>query len=355
MLVGIIYKYTSPSGKIYIGQTIQEKRRRKTFLNLNKSYGGEKIDAARRKYSPETFSYEVLERYSLNSADEARTILDSREEYYIKLFDSYRSGYNMTFGGLTTTGMKASEETREKLSMAHKGIKLRPRTDEEKKIQSDAMKKRWTDPTSRARYLDIYATEEYRKKRSELSSGERNGMYGKKATPEARAKMSASRSGAKNCRYTKHLGDSHKSKVSESMREYYRTHEISDDVRNKISKAIQIPIRQLTLSGELVAEYASPTEAQTLTGINASYIVKVCKGKRPAANGYKWKYATPCESLQSLDSTVWIGTGEATELSGRHRNVLKYHMDVIKDLPFKRIGRKRYVHKPTLLKLYNIA
>lgn len=48
-MIGIIYKYTSPSGKVYIGQTTQEKRRRKTFLNLNKSYGGVKIDNARRR------------------------------------------------------------------------------------------------------------------------------------------------------------------------------------------------------------------------------------------------------------------------------------------------------------------
>lgn len=56
---GIIYKYTSPVKKIYIGQTTDERRRRKTFFNLNKSYGGEKIDRARLKYKPENFKYEI--------------------------------------------------------------------------------------------------------------------------------------------------------------------------------------------------------------------------------------------------------------------------------------------------------
>lgn len=355
MIVGIIYKYTSPSGKVYIGQTTQEKRRRNTFLNPNKSYGGEKIDTARHKYSPESFSYEVLERYTFINVEESRATLDSREEYYIKLYGTYRNGYNMTFGGLTTTGMKASEATREKLSVAHKGIKLRPRTAEEKKFQSEAMKKRWADPASRARYMELYTTEEYRKMKSELVSGERNGMFGEKATPEARAKMSASRSGEKNCRYTKHLDESHKEKVSETLKEYYRNNPMSKETREKMSKSQQIPVRQLTLDGEFVAEYASPSVAQAETGINASYIVKVCKGKRPAANGYKWEYVNPCESLSDLDLETWIGTGEAAKLSGRHRNVLKYHMDVIKDLPFKCVGKRRYIHKPTLIKLYNIA
>lgn len=44
MIRGIIYKYTSPSGKVYIGQTINEKDRRKHFLIQKLSYGGIKID-----------------------------------------------------------------------------------------------------------------------------------------------------------------------------------------------------------------------------------------------------------------------------------------------------------------------
>ena len=33
-MIGIIYKYTSPANKVYIGQTTDERRRRKTFLDL---------------------------------------------------------------------------------------------------------------------------------------------------------------------------------------------------------------------------------------------------------------------------------------------------------------------------------
>lgn len=50
MIRGIIYKYTSPSGKVYIGQTINEKDRRKHFLIQKLSYGGIKIDTARAMY-----------------------------------------------------------------------------------------------------------------------------------------------------------------------------------------------------------------------------------------------------------------------------------------------------------------
>ena len=35
---GIIYKYTSPSGKVYIGQTTNEKKRKRVFLNENNGH-----------------------------------------------------------------------------------------------------------------------------------------------------------------------------------------------------------------------------------------------------------------------------------------------------------------------------
>ena len=46
---------------MYIGQTINEKDRRKHFLIQKLSYGGIKIDTARAKYNPENFKYEILE------------------------------------------------------------------------------------------------------------------------------------------------------------------------------------------------------------------------------------------------------------------------------------------------------
>ena len=46
---GIIYRYTSPSGKYYIGQTTNERVRRNDFLNINQRYAGNAIDNARKK------------------------------------------------------------------------------------------------------------------------------------------------------------------------------------------------------------------------------------------------------------------------------------------------------------------
>lgn len=109
-LIGIIYKYTSPSGKAYIGQTINERKRRKKFLNLNEDYAGLKINNARLKYKPENFKYEVLERKTYSSKEERTEDLNKLEIYYIGKYDSFKNGYNMSIGGEGSSGYKMTEE-----------------------------------------------------------------------------------------------------------------------------------------------------------------------------------------------------------------------------------------------------
>lgn len=118
---GIIYKYTSPSGKVYIGQTTDESSRRRAFRTLGRSYGGNKIDNARRKYLPENFTYEVLYTKNYVSVEEAKEDLDKMEMYYIGYYDSYNSGYNSTLGGGGCLGLSPTEETRQKLKEACTG------------------------------------------------------------------------------------------------------------------------------------------------------------------------------------------------------------------------------------------
>lgn len=96
---GIIYKYTSPSEKVYIGQTYNEKARRKRFNCLSSSYGSIKIDNARRKYGPKSFEYEVLFVIETEDKELLMKELNDKEKYFIKEFDSINSGYNILEGG----------------------------------------------------------------------------------------------------------------------------------------------------------------------------------------------------------------------------------------------------------------
>lgn len=88
----IIYKHTSPSGKVYIGQTKRGKFRWKGGKSAYTN--GKKFFQAIEKYGWKNFTHVIIEDgiLSQNEADE-------REVFWIQFYDSYRNGYNMTKGG----------------------------------------------------------------------------------------------------------------------------------------------------------------------------------------------------------------------------------------------------------------
>lgn len=91
----IIYRLTSPSGKSYIGQTVQPfKRRLSTHIrNWRQGKRYSALYYAFDKYNPNEWCFEVID--SASSQDD----LDTLEKHYIQLFDSYLNGYNSTLGG----------------------------------------------------------------------------------------------------------------------------------------------------------------------------------------------------------------------------------------------------------------
>lgn len=117
MIRGIIYKYTSPSGKVYIGQTINESKRKNTHRqNAVKGVSGYFYNAI-RKYGFDNFKYEVL--FEVKSKDRNRVfcILDALERFYIRKFDSRNKdkGYNIAEGGEGSKGFHHTEEHKQKL------------------------------------------------------------------------------------------------------------------------------------------------------------------------------------------------------------------------------------------------
>lgn len=114
-------------------------------------------------------------------------------------------------------------------------------------------------------------TEEHRKKISEALSGKKNPMFGKHFTEETRKKMAEAHTG-------KHFTEEHKNKLSEAM----------TGKHNRPQKSVL----QLSINGELIAEYPSSYEAERQTGCNKGHICSCCKGKRKTCGGYIWMYAS---------------------------------------------------------------
>ena len=92
----LVYKHTSPSNRSYIGITGKSNPNQRWGKNGNnylKSKCHKKFNKAINKYGWENFTHEVLEREL--DYQKARSL----EKYYIKLYNSYNRGYNMTLGG----------------------------------------------------------------------------------------------------------------------------------------------------------------------------------------------------------------------------------------------------------------
>lgn len=145
MSIGIIYKLSSPSGKLYIGQTWDYQARMNQY-NHNLAEGQPKLNNAFKKYGIENFEKEILDYcYSQEEMDEC-------EIYWIKFYNSIKEGYNVREGG----------------SCGKFG-------DSTKKLMSE---NNWLKNGK--------CNDEYRKKMSEICKGEKNGFYGKQHTQETK-------------------------------------------------------------------------------------------------------------------------------------------------------------------------
>lgn len=116
---GIIYKWTcKKTGKSYVGQTINDVKRKADFLNENRFYTSEnsKIDIARREYGLDKGEWErtILKSFECKDGEEKQLIdkLNLWEKYYIEKYDTFNNGYNSTDGG--SYSFIISEEAKEK-------------------------------------------------------------------------------------------------------------------------------------------------------------------------------------------------------------------------------------------------
>jgi group I intron endonuclease len=105
-----IYKITSPTGKTYIGQSVDINRRRLEYKNYGSHSG--KVDKSIKKHGFENHTFEILEECTIE-------LLNERERFYQDQFDVL--GPNGLNCRLTETSDKSgclSEETKLKIGIA---------------------------------------------------------------------------------------------------------------------------------------------------------------------------------------------------------------------------------------------
>lgn len=112
---GVIYKITSPNGKVYIGQTVNLQSRFNSYKRADERLAKQrKIYTSIKKYSWDNHMFEVL--YCCNSAS-----LNEKERHYQELFDSVENGLNCRYTEVMGKSGHLSEETKKLLSDTMKG------------------------------------------------------------------------------------------------------------------------------------------------------------------------------------------------------------------------------------------
>lgn len=216
----VIYKATSPSGRIYIGQTRRNLKYRvwAHYYSAIVNEASYPFMLALSKYLND-FSWEILHKA------ETKEELNEKETQFIEELRSNDpdKGYNCTSGGPGWSGMKLSSDhpfnipgSFERIAW-NKGRKgVQPAMTDEHKLKliaanigrrpselhmrrlTDRNASGWqSDPEIRKKISEankgLKLTEEQLKRLSKAVSGENNGMYGKTHSEETKKKMSDSK------------------------------------------------------------------------------------------------------------------------------------------------------------------
>lgn len=107
-----IYKHTSPSGKVYIGQTGQKPENR---WDNGRGYKSGYFYCAIKKYGWNNIQHEIL----FTGLDQLNA--DIIEEDLIYYYKQIGKSYNLANGGSVNRGWKMSEEAKEKLRIINTG------------------------------------------------------------------------------------------------------------------------------------------------------------------------------------------------------------------------------------------
>ena len=117
METAAIYKLESPSGKCYVGQTVNLRKRLSRYKNAS-CEGQPYIYNAIKKYGFDNFKVEILYQTETEFTH-LGVLLDTLETAWINKYDCINNGYNLMQGG--AGGYRHSQKTKDKISEALKG------------------------------------------------------------------------------------------------------------------------------------------------------------------------------------------------------------------------------------------
>jgi group I intron endonuclease len=229
IMIGI-YKITSPTGKIYIGQSWDIRKRKSGYKNL-KCSGQKKLYHSLSYHGWDKHTFEVIHELP---SDISQMTLDSYEVLYwncyidcnIDMLNLKEPGYGGRHSDETklllskiSKGRKHSDEAKAKMSKTRTGHIV---TDKTKNKISDAAK-------GHKRSLGKKHTEESKKKMTQSQMGNQKGL-GHKKSDEVKKRISEAQKGNKTWLGRKHTEET-KKKLSEIRKN------MTEETREKMREA----------------------------------------------------------------------------------------------------------------------
>lgn len=282
--MGYIYKITNlVNNKIYIGQTRFDTKVRlhQHFYEAKKGNLQFPLYRAIRKYGEDNFQLDIIEEVEDN-------ILNERERYWIKYYDSYiknNKGYNCTYGGEGNITIDRTEvyelwdkgfsiqEIANKLS--HDRSAIRKILQEYENYNKEESNLRGDKAQAKNRFQSI--------NQYDLNGNFLNSYYN---MHEAERQTGISSKSI-------YLGVHLQQKVVGGFQWRFSNDKenlVTDLSKEKIIKYKQ-KVKQIDIeTNDIINIYESAAEAYKKTGINSTSIRRVCQDKQKTAGGYKWAY-----------------------------------------------------------------
>lgn len=203
-----IYKITSPTGRVYIGQSVNIKTRWKTYKR-GEARNQIKLLRSFNKYGVNNHIFNIIECCSESD-------LNERERYWQEYYDCVEKGLNCKYTGYNDKSGSYSDELKEVLSKGKLG-KLNPN-------YGKKLPKEWREKISKS----TKGTRLGKENPMFGNRGKDHPMYGYKMSKENKLKVSLRFKGIT-------LTEEHKKKVSQSLKGRF----FSEDHRKKISQSLR--------------------------------------------------------------------------------------------------------------------
>lgn len=195
MKIAGIYKITSPSGGIYIGQSVDINKRKSRYKNC-KCNKQNRIFRSLIKYGYENHTFEIIHVLDITSLSKKEIVeeLNLLEIYYIESLNSFSgnnpNGLNLTKGGVVNVNSYC-DETLDKIKKSWTPERLKRHGDIRRGIkQSEEWIRNATEARKATNYIPSKETrEKMSKAKIGVFDGEKNPNYGKKASPETIEKI----------------------------------------------------------------------------------------------------------------------------------------------------------------------